>query len=312
MSLFKKFYWGLLIAIVGFLLGNYFFGTIPPWWTRIFKQSEIKNPYVPPPVSQGGLIKPEETLLKTVTPKDYVLYLLPEDQNMPTNPIIKKGMGPAEEFSRSSREKTVYAITNFIANAKRAGLKFDAGDLVMPIRVRTAVNSSATAQTERVVFGAEFSPSRNVTPAVDYITSIGRDENGANRNYYSLNPGGTSLTLLMDQNLYPIKSTTNDVYPALMNFLTLQIPDGNYVLNDVYRPQGPLPLPILVYQFVPPDEYKKVDPYNYINITLRIGGKDLAPGEAELIAYEDSGIFIRANHETKSFPKPSPSLLGKH
>ena len=44
MSLFKKFYWGLLIAIVGFLLGNYFFGTIPPWWTRIFKQSEIKNP----------------------------------------------------------------------------------------------------------------------------------------------------------------------------------------------------------------------------------------------------------------------------
>ena len=73
------------------------------------------------------------------------ITLLPADQNMPTNRVIKQGHGPPEELSRSSREKTVYAITNFIANVKLAGFKFDPGSVTKPIRVRTVVNSSATA-----------------------------------------------------------------------------------------------------------------------------------------------------------------------
>lgn len=247
---------------------------------------------------------------KTLAPRDYSITLLPVDQNMPTNRIIKEGMEPPEELSRSSREKTVCAITNFIANVKLSGFKFNPGDLVKPIRVRTMVNSSATAQTEHAVFGVMWSSSGDYPPTVDHITSVGKDENGADRSFYSLEPGGTSLSLLMDTNLYPIMSGTEDVYPAITNFLALQIPDGNYVLNNVYRPQGPLPLPILVYQFVEPTDYKKVDPIGAVNITVRIGGKDLQPGQAELVAYEDNGIGVRGHRST--FPKPQASLLDSH
>ena len=88
----------------------------------------------------------------------------------------------------------------------------------------------------------------------------------------------------------------------VMDFLSLQISDGDLVLNDVYRPQVPRPLPILIYQFVEPGDYKKADPIGAINITLRIGGTDLQPGQAELLEYEDNGIGIRGHD--RSFQKP--------
>lgn len=238
------------------------------------------------------------------------ITLLPADQNMPTNRVIKQGHGPPEELSRSSREKTVHAITNFIANVKLAGFKFDPGDLTKPIRVRTLVNSSATAQAEHAVFGVMWSASGDYGPMVDHITSIGMDQNGVDRSFNSLTPGGTSLTRLQDSSLYPIKASPDDVYPAVMDFLARQIPGGNLVLNNVYHPQAPLPLPILEYEFVEPEDYKKNDPIGTVNITLRIGGTDLQPGQAELLDYEDNGIGIRGYR--KPFPKPPASSLGGH
>jgi hypothetical protein len=245
--------------------------------------------------------------MKTVKKTGFSITLLPEDRNMPTNPVIKQGSGPPEELSASSREKTVYGISNFIANVKAAGFKFDPGDLVKPIRVRTLVNSSATAQTEHAVFGVMWSNSGGYGPIVDHLTSIGEDENGADRNFNALTPGGKSLALLQDADLYPIMTTTNGVYPDVMNLLALQIPDGNLVLNKVSSPQGPLPLPILMYQFVEPDQYKKANPLGTVNVTVRIGGKDLQPGEAELLTYEDNGIGIRGHPVT--FQKPPSSAL---
>ena len=155
-----------------------------------------------------------------------------------------------------------------------------------------------------------WSASGDYGPVVDHITSIGTDENGVDRSFNSLAPGGTSLTRLQDSSLYPIKGSPDDVYPAVMDFLALQIPDGNLVLNNVYHPQAPLPLPILEYEFVEPEDYKKPDPVGTVNITLRIGGTDLQPGQAELLGYEDNGIGIRGHRQ--SFPKPPASSLGGH
>ncbi len=238
------------------------------------------------------------------------ITLLPADQNMPTNRVIKQGQGPPEELSRSSREKTVQAMTNFIANVELAGFKFDPGNLTKPIRVRTVVNSSATAQAEHAVFGVMWSATGDYGPIVDHITSIGMDQNGVERSFNSLAPGGTSLTRLQNPSLYPIKAAPDDVYPVVMDFLARQIPDGNLVLNHVYHPQAPLPLPILEYEFVEPEDYKKSDPIGTVNITLRIGGTDLQPGQAELLEYEDNGIGIRGHR--KSFPKPPASSFGGH
>ena len=237
------------------------------------------------------------------------ITLLPVDQNMPINPVIKQGLGPPEELSRSSREKTVGAITSFIANAKLAGFKFDPGALTKPIRVRTMVNSSATAQTEHAVFGVMWSASGNYGPIVDHITSIGRDVNGVDRSFNSLAPGGASLTKLQDASLYPIKSGPDDVYSAVMDFMSRQILDGNLVLNNIYHPRAPLPLPILVYEFVAPEDYKKADPIGTVHITLRIGGADLQPGQAEFLEYEDNGIGIRGH--PKTFPKPPATSFGR-
>ena len=174
------------------------------------------------------------------------------------------------------------------------------------------VNSSATVQTEHVVFGAQFSPSGDVPPAVDYITSVGLDENGVNRDVNSLSAGGNSLKKLSDKTLYPINDNAEEVYSMVVNFLNLQVPRGDYVLNEKYRLQAPLPLPFTVYEFVPREEYKRVDPINAVIITVRDGGTDLKPGEAELVAYEDGGVVNRPKGQRRTFNKPSTSLLVPH
>ena len=300
---------GVWIAIGGVLLWLALFMTLPPWRSRDEKLLNMQHSELPP--AKQETLAPRKIELKTISAEYYSITLLPVDRDMPTNVVINKGVGPPEELSQSSREKTVHAITNFITNAKRAGLKFNPGDLVKPIRVRTMVNSSATAQTEHAVFGVQFSPSGDVPPLVDHITSIGTDENGANRDVNSLTPGGHSLETFSDKDLYPIKSSPQEVQSAVENFLTLQIPNGNYALNDTYRLQAPLPLPFLVYEFVPSEEYKKADPISAVKITVRDGGTDLQPGEVELIAYEDAGVVNRAKGWKRAFPKPSVSALGR-
>jgi hypothetical protein len=220
-----------------------------------------------------------------------------------TNIVLRRYTGIGD-----FRDKALFAMTNFIANATNAGLKFDPGDLnpAKPIRL-DPLGSSATAQTKNAVFGFQFPPS--TLPVVGYITSIGPDVNGADRDLYALDPAGRSLKTLSDANLYPIRSSSDQTLTAVMNFVTLQLPNSDYVLSDSHRYAYPDPKPFMVYVFTPPGEYKKANPVNAITVTVRDGGTDLQPGQPELIAYEDDRIYNATGYiEEPKFEKPSADV----
>jgi hypothetical protein len=244
---------------------------------------------------------------------DCSITLRPEDQNMPDKPVFFTGPdGLPEERSRISREKTLRAMTKFAAHAKQAGLKFDAAGEAR-VRVRTGdFVSIADSQTTNVYFNSTFTSSDKILPIVDSMSCIGTDMNGVDRDIYKLmsgDPKNPDLKALADQSQYPIVSSSGDVYPMVTNFLVLQVNNSDYRLNKDYRLQFPLPLPFIKYEFVTSDELRKVGVANVITITVRVGGTDLQPGEAELAAFEDTGVGIRG--QTKSFPKPPASLLGR-
>ena len=204
--------------------------------------------------------------------------------------------------------KSEFAMSNFIANARNAGLKFDPGELnpSKPIRL-SPLGGSATAQTEHTVFGVKFPPSSS--PTVGYITSIGLDVNGADRDLYALDPAGHSLKTLSDSNLYPIQSTPEQALVAVTNFFARQVPNSDYVLSDSHRYAYPDPKPFMVYVFTPPGEFKKANPVNAITVTVRDGGTDLQPGQPELIAYEDDRLYTAAGYvEEPKFEKPSADV----
>jgi len=154
-----------------------------------------------------------------------------------------------------------------------------------------------------------------IPPAINDMSWTGKDPNGVPRNIYGLMSGEADspfLKTLADPKKYPVATSAAEAYPMVLKLLALQVGEGGYVLNAQQQLQLPLKLPFIQFEFVTPEERGKVGVANVVTITVRVGGTDLKPGEAELAAFEDTGIVPRANHESYGFQKPPPSALRIH
>jgi hypothetical protein len=278
-------------------------------WVRLGRSPKLADTatLAHPPATNA----PGTTRVEFLSPSDYAITLSPEDRNMPERPVLNPllpGARISEELSRSSREQAEHAITNFIANAKRAGLKIDVvGDAHMV--VRSGKNRIASVHTDNTYFGATTSPTDAFTAAVDCMQCTGDDTNGVARNIMRLMSGSgasPSLKSLADQSQYPLVTTASEAYTAVETFLALQVPDGGYVLNKQWQLQLPSKLPFVEYEFVTPDDKGKIEPVDVVTVIVRVGGKDLKPGEAALAAYENTGVVTHKEH--RAFPKPRTPL----
>jgi len=260
-------------------------------------------------VSSSKVNAPEMT-----TEKAFGITLSAEDQNMPEAPVktpIWPGAALFIEESRASRDQAKSAVDGFIMNAKLAGLKFEVtGEAHM--RTKVAKNRITGVRTEDTFFNATTSPTDEFPSAVDTMQLLGNDANGAFRGVnviMSASAKNRDRQLFADTNLYPIVSSSSDVCPAVAKFLTLQFPQGGYVLDHQRQLQLGWRLPFITYTFVTPEERGKVDPVDLTEITVRVGGRDLSPGEAALVGYETTGAVTHG--QRMSFQKPSPSSLGR-
>jgi hypothetical protein len=237
-----------------------------------------------------------------------------EDRNMPENPErvpIRPGENLMIEYSHASREQVKKAVDHFINNVKRSGLKFEVNGEAH-VKTMGVKNRMSSIRTDDTSFTTEASPSDEFPAAVDTMQLLGNDANGAFRGVnviMSASATNMDRQLFADTNLYPIVSSSSDVYPAVTNFLALQFPQGGYVFDHEQQLQLGWRLPFITYTFVTPDERGKVDPVDLVEITVRIGGTDLKPGEAALVGYETTGVVTHGQKVT--FPKPHPSLLGR-
>jgi hypothetical protein len=277
------------------------------WWPHTAAKTRL-------PISSKPSASKEKAP-KPTTDKDVGIILSAEDQNMPETPVktpLWAGAALFIEQSRASREQAKSAVDNFITNAKRAGLKLEVtGEAHM--RTKVAKNRITGVRTDDTYFDATTSPTGEFASAVDVMQLLGNDTNGAFRGInviMSASATNRDRQLFADTSLYPIVSSSSDAYAAVANFLALQFPQGGYVLDHERQLQLGWKLPFITYTFVTPEERGKVDPVDLVEITVRIGGKDLNPGEAALVGYETTGVVTHG--QKVSLQKPPISLLGRH
>jgi hypothetical protein len=287
---------------VGAILALVFF-----WWLHSAGKTRL-------PISSKPSTSKEKAP-KSTTSQDLGITLSAEDQNMPEMPIKTPIWPDAALFieqSRASRDQAKSAVDNFITNAKRAGLKLEVtGEAHM--RTKVAKNRITGVRMDDTYFDATTSPTGEFASAVDMMQLLGNDANGAFRGInviMSASASNRDRQLFADTSLYPIVSSSSDAYTAAVNFLALQFPQGGYVLDHERQLQLGWKLPFITYTFVTPEERGKVDPVDLVEITVRIGGKDLNPGEAALVGYETTGVVTHG--QKISLQKPSVSLLGRH
>jgi hypothetical protein len=274
------------------------------WWLHPVGKTQL-------PVSSKPSVSKEKAP-KSTTDKDFGIRFSVEDQNMPETPVktpIWPGAALFIEQSRASRDQAKIAVDNFITNAKRAGLKLEVtGEAHM--RTKVAKNRITGVRTDDTYFNATTSPTGEFASAVDMMQLLGNDANGAFRGInviMSASASNRDRQLFADTSLYPIVSSSSDAYPAVAHFLALQFPNGSYVLDHERQLQLGWRLPFITYTFVTPEERGKVDPVDLVEITVRIGGNDLNPGEAALVGYETTGVVTHG--QKISFQKPPLSLL---
>ena len=229
-------------------------------------------------------------------------HLLPEDRALVGKTFQMSQWGRLEN-SQQSRDMTVEAMSNFVANADRAGLILNQGDITRPMRVESQPGASvsiAKSESANVYFESMLFSSTNDKPLVTSMTAIGRDINGVSRTF-SPSPS-PSLMKLSDATLYGSQCTPDETTAAVISFVALQV-DAEYAISKVSRCDYPKPTPIVTYVFTPTNQCGEVRPMNSIEVTVIDGGPEVKKGHPKILAYEDNDAFFRISYP-KLFPAP--------
>jgi len=223
--------------------------------------------------------------------------------------------GMRVEHSKSSIEKTLAAVTNFLEKVSHSGLRIS---MSWPLQTQVLAGKKTTAYaySDDTMFHVHYAP--DDPEAVHYMHKRGNDENGLPRDFDDVvaasEPDLNTLAAWADPTKYPIQSSVDDFKAdviALLNQLDVGGSD-RYLLESVRQEQlGKYKLPFYTFIFTTKSNMGDGGNQNRdeIDITVRVGGTDLQKGEAELVYFFDAG-FVWRKLEAQAQSARNPTIPG--
>jgi hypothetical protein len=237
-------------------------------------------------------------LRATQKPRDFSpgglshVRVIPDNKNVPVEPVER-------------------AVNAMIANAHEAGLIFEphGNGVAHNVGPVNTVNKITSIRTDDTIFHVLSSPNNDFAPGVDHMQLYGKDENGAPLGYNSMMSASATFLahasfLYADTNFYPVVSGVNDVSNAVDRFVKLQFPEGDYARVFAGKRGLGQRMPFLEFKYAAtskddPLAQFKVNNTDNVKVVVRVGGKDLKPGQAVLVGYEAMGV---RRHGMKTSP----------
>lgn len=223
--------------------------------------------------------------------------------------------GMRVEHSKSSMEKTLAAVTNFLGKVSRSGLRVSMNG-PLQTQVFAGKKTIAYAYSSDTMFYVHYA--FDDPEAVHGMHKRGNDENGLPRDFNDVvsaaGPDLNTLAAWADPTKYPIQSSIDDVKAeviALLNQLDVGGTD-RYLLESVRQEQlGIYKLPFYTFTFTTKANMGNGENQNRneIDVTVRVGGTDLQKGEAELVYFFDAG-FIWRKLEAQPQSTKRPAIPG--
>lgn len=241
-------------------------------------------------------------------PQQLAGALAPANGDLPTYSTNAWGM--TVERSLSATEKTKAAVSEFTQRVSRTGLRLTVhGDL--DITVYSGKSKVISANTDDTHFGLHYRGDEKA--AVDTMQKRGEDENGIPRDPWSvITAAGVKseqLAAWADPERYPIQAALDDVQSKVLALVEAMDVGGTnrYLLESASRLQmGAYDLPFFRFMFTTHEFYGQSARINRedLEVVVRVGGKDLQPGQAELVCYSDGGYVWRRRESSKTKPQP--------
>jgi hypothetical protein len=202
------------------------------------------------------------------------------------------------EHSQSSTEKTLTAVSNFLARVSRSGLRVSVNG-PLQTQVFAGKKNIAYAYSDDTMFHAHYASDE--PEAVHDMHKRGHDENGLPRNFNEVvsaaEPDLNTLAAWADPTRYPIQSSIDDIKADVIALLNQLDVGGTekYLLESVRQELGVYKLPFYTFTFTTKENMGNGGNQNRdeLEVTVRAGGTDLRKGEAELVYFTDAGFIWR-------------------